>query len=108
MLIANLRPISSRFSIEKWQSLFEPAVGPQNEHSRVYEFWMLNSRKTTTRPVDSFDFAIPKEELPKSKSSQFLWKIHGKTFSFKVRFDKFVLPDKTLFLKSVAVLFYSA
>ena len=72
MLIANLRPISRRFSIEKWQSLFDPAVGPQNEHSKVYEFWMLNSRKTTTRPVDSFDFAIPKEELPKSKSSQFL------------------------------------
>ena len=69
---------------------------------------MLNSRKTTTRPVDSFDLAIPKDELPKSKSSQFLWKIQGNTLSFKVKFVIFVVPFKTLFLKSVAVLLYKA
>ena len=40
----------------KWQSLYRPLFGPQNEHSIVNEFMRENSFHITTLAVDSFDF----------------------------------------------------
>ena len=85
IVLQNCLPILIKLFIEKWQSLLYPSVGPQNELSSVYELVILNSLKTTTRPVDSFVLLMPNMQLWKLKSSQFLLNSHGNTFSFVVR-----------------------
>jgi hypothetical protein len=79
----NCLPISLSMGMVKWQSLYSPRVGPQNDVSRVNEFISWNSFHITTRPVDSFCFYIWKLQLSKWKRSVFLWNSKGKIRSFK-------------------------
>ena len=66
----------------KWQSLYIPLVGPQNEHSRVKLLIRLNSLHITTLAVDSRTFYTTKLLLVKLKCSVFLLYKKGNILSF--------------------------
>mmetsp|Transcript_21702 Transcript_21702/g.15997 ORF Transcript_21702/g.15997 Transcript_21702/m.15997 type:complete len:89 (-) Transcript_21702:619-885(-) len=80
----NIFPRDFNMLIVKWQSLYMPFVGPQNEHSNVNELIRLNSFHITTLAVASLVFCTTKLQLLKEKCSVFLWKSIGNILSLSL------------------------